>query len=54
MLDTLICARRSVQGSATARDNSPWYDALSRRPDRLRGVRVEDSDIRRKNCGGVE
>jgi predicted TIM-barrel fold metal-dependent hydrolase len=46
MLDTIGFARGVlVQGSAHGRDNSAMLDALERRPDRLRGVAVADSDI---------
>jgi predicted TIM-barrel fold metal-dependent hydrolase len=46
MLDTLGFARGVlVQGSAHGRDNSAMLDALSRHPDRLRGVAVADSGI---------
>ena len=34
-----------VQGSAHGRDNSAMLDALTRRPDRLRGVAVADADV---------
>ncbi len=46
MLDAIGFARGVlVQGSAHGRDNSAMLDALSRRPDRLRGVAVADADI---------
>src|SRR5882672_7000960 len=46
MLDTLGFARGVlVQGSAHGRDNSAMLDALTRQPDRLRGVAVADADI---------
>jgi predicted TIM-barrel fold metal-dependent hydrolase len=45
MLDTLGVARGAlVQGSAHGRDNSAMLDALTRHPDRLRGVAVADAD----------
>lgn len=45
MLDTLGMSRGAlVQGSAHGRDNSAMFDALERRPDRLRGVAVADAD----------
>jgi 2-pyrone-4,6-dicarboxylate lactonase len=48
MLDALGFARGVlVQGSAHGRDNSAMLDALTRRPDRLRGVAVADADISR-------
>jgi predicted TIM-barrel fold metal-dependent hydrolase len=46
MLDRIGFARGVlVQGSAHGRDNSAMLDALTRRPDRLRGVAVADADI---------
>src|ERR1700694_6298365 len=46
MLDTIGFARGVlVQGSAHGRDNSAMLDALTRRPDRLRGVAVADADV---------
>src|SRR5205814_557254 len=46
MLDQIGFARGVlVQGSAHGRDNSAMFDALKRRPDRLRGVAVADADI---------
>src|SRR5258707_15286115 len=46
MPDTIGFARGVlVQGSAHGRDNSAMLDALTRRPDRLRGVAVADADI---------
>src|SRR5258708_15835985 len=46
MLDAMGFARGVlVQGSAHGRDNSAMLEALERRPDRLRGVAVADSDI---------
>src|SRR6202051_3640773 len=46
MLDTIGFARGVlVQGSAHGRDNSAMLDALTQRPDRLRGVAVADSDV---------
>ena len=48
MLDALGFARGVlVQGSAHGHDNSAMLDALSRRPDRLRGVAVADASISR-------
>ena len=48
MLDTIGFARGVlVQGSAHGRDNSAMLDALTRCPDRLRGVAVADADISR-------
>src|SRR3954465_775797 len=46
MLDAIGFARGVlVQGSAHGRDNSGILDALTRQPDRLRGVAVADADI---------
>jgi len=46
MLDTIGFARGVlVQGSAHGRDNAAMLDALSKCPDRLRGVAVADADI---------
>src|SRR5664279_5987854 len=46
MLDTIGFARGVlVQGSAHGRDNSAVLDALTQRPDRLRGVAVADSEV---------
>jgi predicted TIM-barrel fold metal-dependent hydrolase len=46
MLDTIGFARGVlVQGSAHGRDNSAMLDALTRRPDRLRGVAVADAGV---------
>jgi 2-pyrone-4,6-dicarboxylate lactonase len=46
MLDRIGFARGVlVQGSAHGRDNSAMLDALTRRPDRLRGVAVADADV---------
>jgi predicted TIM-barrel fold metal-dependent hydrolase len=46
MLDTLGFARGVlVQGSAHGSDNSAMLDALTRRPDRLRGVAVADEHV---------
>src|ERR1700676_847657 len=46
MLDTIGFARGVlVQGSAHGRDNSAMLDALTQRPDRLRGVAVADGDV---------
>ena len=46
MLDTIGFARGVlVQGSAHGHDNSAMLDALTRRPDRLRGVAVADSEV---------
>jgi predicted TIM-barrel fold metal-dependent hydrolase len=46
MLDRIGFARGVlVQGSAHGGDNSAMLDALTRRPDRLRGVAVADADI---------
>jgi len=46
MLDTIGFARGVlVQGSAHGRDNSAMLEALSRCPDRLRGVAVADVDV---------
>ena len=46
MLDTIGFARGVlVQGSAHGRDNSAMLDALTQRPDRLRGVAVADADV---------
>src|ERR1700720_677776 len=46
MLDTIGFARGVlVQGSAHGRDNSAMLDALTRRPDRLRGVAVAEADV---------
>lgn len=46
MLDTIGFARGVlVQGSAHGHDNSAMLDALTRCPDRLRGVAVADADI---------
>jgi predicted TIM-barrel fold metal-dependent hydrolase len=59
MLDAIGFARGVlVQGSAHGRDNSAMLDALSRQPDRLRGIAVADADIsadelRALNKGGV-
>ena len=51
MLDTIGFARGVlVQGSAHGRDNSAMLDALTRRPDRLRGVAVADAISRRRSC----
>jgi predicted TIM-barrel fold metal-dependent hydrolase len=48
MLDTIGFTRGVlVQGSAHGRDNSAMLDALTRCPDRLRGVAVADADISR-------
>src|SRR5258708_38191590 len=45
MRDTIGFARGVLaQGSAHGRDNSAILDALKRRPDRLRGVAVGDSE----------
>jgi predicted TIM-barrel fold metal-dependent hydrolase len=59
MLDTIGFARGVlVQGSAHGRDNSAMLEALTRRPERLRGVAVADADVspdvlREWNRGGV-
>src|SRR3954463_5884233 len=59
MLDAIGFARGVlVQGSAHGRDNSAMLDALTRQPDRLRGVAVADADIapallREWNAAGV-
>src|SRR5882757_5340373 len=46
MLDTIGFTRGVlVQGSAHGRDNSAMLDALTRHPDRLRGVAVAEADI---------
>jgi predicted TIM-barrel fold metal-dependent hydrolase len=46
MLDTLGLARGVlVQGSAHGHDNAAMLDALSRAPERLRGVAVADADV---------
>ena len=46
MLDQIGFARGVlVQGSAHGRDNSAMLDALTRCPDRLRGVAVADADV---------
>jgi 2-pyrone-4,6-dicarboxylate lactonase len=46
MLDALGFARGGlVQGSAHGRDNSAMLDALSRHPNRLRGVAVADETV---------
>src|SRR5262249_28209250 len=46
MLDAIGFARGVlVQGSAQGHDNSAMLDALSRQPDRLRGVAVADADV---------
>jgi 2-pyrone-4,6-dicarboxylate lactonase len=46
MLDTIGFARGVlVQGSAHGHDNSAMLDALTRQPDRLRGVAVADADV---------
>src|ERR1700726_3595610 len=46
MLDSIGFARGVlVQGSAHGRDNSAMLDALTRRPDRLRGVAVAEADV---------
>src|SRR6202162_100097 len=46
MLDTIGFARGVlVQGSAHGRDISAMLDALTQRPDRLRGVAVADGDV---------
>ena len=46
MLDSIGFSRGVlVQGSAHGRDNSAMLDALTQRPDRLRGVAVADADV---------
>jgi predicted TIM-barrel fold metal-dependent hydrolase len=46
MLDTVGFARGVlVQGSAHGRDNAAMLDALTRAPDRLRGVAVADASV---------
>jgi predicted TIM-barrel fold metal-dependent hydrolase len=46
MLDTVGFARGVlVQGSAHGRDNAAMLDALTRHPDRLRGVAVADAAV---------
>jgi predicted TIM-barrel fold metal-dependent hydrolase len=46
MLDTVGFARGVlVQGSAHGRDNAAMLDALTRTPDRLRGVAVADASV---------
>jgi 2-pyrone-4,6-dicarboxylate lactonase len=59
MLDTLGFARGAlVQGSAHGRDNGAMLDALTRQPQRLRGIAVADeatpaAELRRWDALGV-
>ena len=55
MLDALGFDRGVlVQGSAHGRDNSAMLDALTRQPDRLRGVAVADETCLAADVAAVE